>query len=102
MRRSRIRHPVSPAHSERRNSSAEEKASARNPDERRSLRVERRTETSSSTILTTISSVGFSPFIPAPQPRLVHGLCYSRRRRAFYCPLVQVWNMELITPAHIR
>jgi hypothetical protein len=52
IRKSRIRQSVSLASPELRNSSADAKASARNPAERRSLRVERLTETSSSTIET--------------------------------------------------
>src|SRR2546427_9372798 len=69
IRRSRIKHAVSPADWEFRNSSADAKASARNPEERRSLRVDRRTETLSSTIETTRSSSIFFPFISSSSAR---------------------------------
>src|SRR5437867_2819253 len=69
IRRSRIRQAVSAADFESRNSSADANASARNPEERRSLRVDRRTETSSSTIETTMSSGIFFPFISSSSAR---------------------------------
>src|SRR6267142_4450274 len=69
IRRSRIRQAVFAVDFDSRNSSADAKASARNPEERRSLRVERRTEISSSIIETTMSSGSLFSFISLPSPR---------------------------------
>src|SRR6059036_3638074 len=97
IRRSRIRQAVSAADFESRNSSADAKASVRNPEERRSLRVDRRTEMSSSTIETTRSSGIFFPFISVPQADSFMAYYNRKQHGNSTVPWYRVWSVLRLT-----
>src|SRR5437016_10682376 len=95
MRTSCNRQAVSATRPDCRKSSADAKASARRPEERRSRRVDLLTETSSSTIETSGSpTVLVFASISVPQPNFVHAFTVWRKRGGFYCTLVQDWPLS--------